>query len=375
MMAAAPGKSGLSGIRVAIVSDAAPERNGVGAYYQDLLDYLVPDLASVEMFSPTIENDQWTAGLVLPLPGDATQKLCFPNPVALRRELKRLRPHVMVVATPGVYGMVGAFLAARWGVPLLTGFHTSFEQLTDLYWHGSVKGRFYQLYLEHSHRYLFNRSRLVLVNSDDMHELAKRMGADQVRLIGTPLPGAFARHPLVPFGGEFRKILFAGRLAAEKNVEAFVDAAAAISDIEVSIAGDGPLREMVEAAARRLPNLHYLGWLDRSALRDQIDLHDGLVLPSHFESFGTVALESMSRARVVIVSRGTGICRWSNLTDGMVVMAEGQSLTEAIRGVQGLGAERRKSLARRGHQAANAFNNHNIENWQQLLMDAASAGP
>ncbi len=358
-------------MRVAIVSDAAPERNGVGAYYQDLLDYLRPDLECVEMFSPTIEEGQWSAGLVLPLPGDETQKLCFPNPVTLRRELKRLDPHVVVVPTPGVYGMIGAFLAARWGIPLVTGFHTSFEQLTELYWHGSMKGRFYRQYLEHSHRYLFDRSHLVLVNSDAMHELAIRMGSRSVRLIGTPLPHVFARHPLVPYGGDFGKLLFAGRLAAEKNVEALIAATADIPEIEVSIAGDGPLRGLVESAAGRLPNLHYLGWLDRTGLRDQVDLHDALVLPSHFESFGTVALEAMSRNRVVVVSEGTGICRWPDLSDGMVVMAPGETLTDTLRGVLRMSVEQRTALAVRGNQSAKSFNDSNIRSWQELLMDSA----
>ena len=37
------------GLRVAIVSDAAPERNGVGAYYQDLADHLKSAGARVEL--------------------------------------------------------------------------------------------------------------------------------------------------------------------------------------------------------------------------------------------------------------------------------------------------------------------------------------
>ena len=33
---------GVEDLRLAIASDAAPERNGVGAYYEDLIGYLSP---------------------------------------------------------------------------------------------------------------------------------------------------------------------------------------------------------------------------------------------------------------------------------------------------------------------------------------------
>ena len=73
----------IGDLRLAVTSDAAPERNGVGAYYEDLLDYLSSRLAHAEVFSPVINDGQWQAPLVLPMPGDATQKLCFPNPICL----------------------------------------------------------------------------------------------------------------------------------------------------------------------------------------------------------------------------------------------------------------------------------------------------
>jgi glycosyltransferase involved in cell wall biosynthesis len=363
----------IGNIRVAIVSDAAPERNGVGAYYSDLLDYLAPRLENVQVFSPRIVNGVWTAGMVLPLPGDATQKLCFPNPYTMRRDLKALRPDVVIVPTPGVYGMWGAYLAGRWGVPILTGFHTSFEHLTDLYWQGSMKGRFYRQYLEKSHQYLFGRSSRVLVNSEEMEALARRMGAECVKLIGTPLPAAFTRHPLVPYGGELERVLFAGRLAAEKNIETVIDAAAYHPDIAFSIAGDGPLRSVVEDAARKLPNVTYLGWLDRDALRDEVDRHHALVLPSHFESFGTIALEAMSRRRVVIVSPGTGISDWSELAPGFVRMTSDESLANTFAKVRNMGPDRRSELAQRAHDVAHAFNDRNVEGWEMLLAEVVQA--
>ncbi len=364
----------LSELRVAIASDAAPARNGVGAYYEDLLGYFRARLARTEVFSPTIEGERWVADLVLPMPGDATQKLCFPNPWTMRRELAALAPDVVVVPTPGVYGMSGAFFAARWGIPLIIGFHTSFEQLTDLYWQGSLKGRLYRRYLELSHRYLFNRASVVLVNSTEMEDLAMRMGATNIRMVGTPIPAAFARYPVAPYAGVFKRVLFAGRLAAEKNIEAVINAAEALPDISFSVAGDGPLRPLVEEAAVRLSNVSYLGWLDRNGLRDQVDQHDALVLPSHFESFGTIALEAMSRQRLVVVSRGAGIAEWDDLRSGFLTIGQGETLTDLVGRLVTEGAAFRLALAHRACDMAIAFNDRNLADWENLLLEVAAMG-
>lgn len=362
----------IGDLRLAVTSDAAPERNGVGAYYEDLLGYLAPRLARAEVFSPVITEGQWEAPMVLPMPGDATQKLCFPNPFSLQRALAALDPHVVIVPTPGVYGFTGAYIAARRRIPLLTGFHTSFEQLTDLYWRGSLKGRFYRQYLERTHRYLFNRSSAVLTNSDDMYRLAERMGAPNIEMIGTPIPRLFTQTPVVPYEGNLRRVLFAGRLAAEKRIDAIVAAARTLPQISFSIAGDGPLRTEVEAAADELANVNYLGWLDRTDLCRQVDEHDALVLPSHFESFGTIALEAMARNRVVIVSRGSGISNWAELARGFVILDDNADLASTLRQLSEADPAWRKALADRALDAATSFNNKNLASWEALLVRTAN---
>ncbi len=362
---------GIEDLRLAIASDAAPERNGVGAYYEDLIGYLKPRVSQIELFSPTIEDGVWNAGVVLPMPGDTTQKLCFPNVYTLRRDLADLDPHVMIIPTPGVYGVSGAFLAARRGIPVLTGFHTSFEQLAELYWHGSLTGRVFLQYIDKTHRYLIRKSAAVMVNSSDMEAEARSIGARDVVRIGTPLSRLFATHPVAPYGGDFGNLLFAGRLAAEKNIASIVEAARQLPSLTFRIAGDGPLRATVEAAAHELPNVHYLGWLSREELRDQVDACDGLLLPSHFESFGTIALEAMSRNRVVIVSRAAGITDWEPLTCGLEIIGDGGLIASLKRLIE-IGADGRRALAQRAHDAAHGFNEENLRGWEDLLVEIAN---
>lgn len=360
----------VSRLKVAVISDAAPVRNGVGAYYFDLTEQLKPYVARIAVFSPTIEDGRWEAGLVLPLPGDRTQKLCVPVPWSLQRELNVLKPDVILVPTPGVYGLLGTYLAGRMGVPVLAGFHTSFEHLTDLYWRGSVRGWAIRKYFERSNAYLFKNASSVLVNSSAMVSLSKRLGASSVKLIGTPIPIAFSHYPLKPYEGAFRRILYAGRLAAEKNIEAVLQTARFMPELHFTIAGDGPLRFTVEKAAGELLNVNYIGWLDRDVLRDEVDTHDALVLPSHFESFGSIALEAMSRRRLVVVSDGCGISQWSELAAGLCIMRRKEALWRTFSRIDKMSPQKRIGMAEQAYQAADHFNQRVIRHWCELLSKA-----
>jgi glycosyltransferase involved in cell wall biosynthesis len=121
-----------------------------------------------------------------------------------------------------------------------------------------------------------------------------------------------------------------GRLAAEKNVMAVVEAANACPDLTFTIAGDGPLREDIETQASVVDNLRVLGWVDRSRIVELIDEHDVLVLPSQVESFGTVALEAMVRQRLVLVSDACGIVEWPELTRGLRVISGSEILATEL---------------------------------------------
>lgn len=358
----------VSRLKVAVISDAAPVRNGVGAYYHDLCEQLKQYVAQIAVFSPKIENGKWAGGVVLPLPGDRTQKLCIPVPWSLRRDLDHLRPDIVLVPTPGAYGLMGTFLASRMGVPVLAGFHTSFEQLTDLYWQGSIRGWAIRKYFERSNAYLFKNAAGVLVNSEAMVPLSRRVGASTVQLIGTPISVAFSRHPLTPYHGGFKRLLFAGRLAAEKNINAVIHAAKVLPDMQFSIAGDGPLRSTVVKVAGELPNLEYIGWLDRVRLREQMDGHDALMLPSHFESFGSIALEAMSRKRMVVVSRGCGIAQWPELAGGLCIIKAQESLAETLSRIAAMPAQWRIAMANNAYRSANRFNQRVLDHWCALLL-------
>ena len=148
-------------LRVAVVSDSTPERNGVGSYYADLVSQLATRIERAELFCPEDRSDSWQRFLAPPLPGDKTQRIWFPRPFKLWSEVTGLQPDVIVVPTPGPFGLIGLAVAKRRGIPMVMAFHTHYEALTDIYW-SDLFGRIARRYLLWSHRLFFRNSRVVL---------------------------------------------------------------------------------------------------------------------------------------------------------------------------------------------------------------------
>lgn len=359
-------------LRIAIVSDAAPHRNGVGAYYGDLERHLADQVDGILTLSPTIKNGKWSGGIPVPMPGDSTQKCMIPNIFKLRRQLKAFQPNVVILPTPALYGLAGLILGKQLGAVVLSGFHTWFEKLDDFYWNQRWRKWVNQTYLKIFNKMLFSGSEYVLVNSEFMVKTAREIAECTPKLVGTPVSYEFIHTPVSPHSGVLEKVLFVGRLAPEKNLEAVIEAARTLPDVRFDIAGDGPEKESIQKAADELENLNYIGWVNRTELREQIDAHDCLVLPSHVESFGTVALEAMSRQRLALVSKHCGISEWPDLRPGLLVIEEGETLAMALERLRKESNESRIAKAEKARECAVAQNQWNLDQWKTLLSEAVS---
>lgn len=359
--------------RVALISDAISGRNGVGSYYDDLASHLRDHLAHAELICPGSDPARDVEGAALPLPGDPTQRLVLPRPRRLSRRLKRMRPDVIIVATPGPYGLAALLWARRRGVPLCAGHHTRYEALGELYW-GRAMQAVARTVLRTVNRLVFRRSRAVVANSDEMIADALRVGATDTRRIGTPLGRPFLETPPTTLPQPLDSVCYAGRLAREKGVDRLLEAARRLPDIRFTVAGDGPQRTAVERAAGKLANLRWLGWLPRESVRDVIDRSSLLLLPSDEEAFGTIALEAMARQRLVLVSPHCGLLRWSELVDVAYSIRSDESLSSAIARLAADPPPARADVARRARQQALAFHEHSTLQWLELL-DASSGWP
>jgi glycosyltransferase involved in cell wall biosynthesis len=162
-------------------------------------------------------------------------------------------------------------------------------------------------------------------------------------------------------------MLYAGRLASEKNIEAVIDAAERLPHLRFVVAGDGPQRPLVQAKADELGNLEYVGWIPRPEVVALFDRCDMLMLPSHVESFGTVALEAMARRRLVVVSPHCGILDWKPLSQSVLRMQRDETLAEAIQRIGNWDGQTLAAKAEQGHRAIESLNARTVEHWLDLL--------
>jgi glycosyltransferase involved in cell wall biosynthesis len=349
-----------STLRLAIFSDSVPERNGAGAYYHDLKEQLSPKLEAIELFQPIGKHP--LIKYALPLPGDSTQKIITPNVPRLWSQYKTFNPHLVVAVTPGPFGILGMLLARRFKAGFITAFHTHFEGLVKMYG-DTAFFRFSAWYLKQTNKILIKRSATVLVNNDDLIPTVESLGARNVDIMGTPLAGSILNPTLVEPAPCLKRILFAGRLAPEKNLPVVLEAASALPEVEFVMAGEGPLRKEMEKAAESIPNLRLTGWLDRDSLRRELDNTSLLLLPSHMETFGTVALEALARGRPALVSENAGIHQWTILKDALFTWNANESIVDALRRIQALPAVKWAEMAVNGRKAAEALNEETIDQW------------
>jgi glycosyltransferase involved in cell wall biosynthesis len=355
-----------SGLRVVFLSDALEERNGAGTYYHDLVDHLRERVACVELFCPAGGSKTRYEYLALPLPGDPTQQLRLPRFGWLSRAVREAAPDVIVAATPGPYGFFACLLSKRWRVPLCAGHHTRFDRLVELYWRGRL-GRLTARCVASIHGLLFRASAVVMVTSPEMARHARGVGAKRVCLVQTPIGKRFLDEPVPPPPSQLESVLYAGRLASEKNTEAVAEAAETLPHIRFVIAGDGPQRAFVEQKAQQLANLDYVGWIPREKVVPWFDRSDMLVLQSRVESFGTVALEAMARRRLVLVSPHCGILDWQSLSRAVLRMEDHETLAESVRRVERWDSQSRIAKAEMGHRAVQSLNAETVERWLDVL--------
>jgi glycosyltransferase involved in cell wall biosynthesis len=106
------------------------------------------------------------------------------------------------------------------------------------------------------------------------------------------------------------KICWTGRLTDGKNLSSLLRAVSILRndniDIELVLAGDGPMRAELEALARRLgieSSVTFLGWIsERKNVYTVISKTDIFSFPSVYEGFGMSNVEAMATGTPVIVN-------------------------------------------------------------------------
>ncbi|WP_373387716.1 glycosyltransferase family 4 protein [Pseudomonas alcaligenes] len=313
MASSQTGAMNVTNLHIALVSETfPPEINGVantlGRLCQGLrerghrLQLVRPRQADED--TPDDEDLLLTRGW--PLPGYAGLQWGQSSLHKLLRRWQRHRPDVLYIATEGPLGLSALRAARRLGIPVVSGFHTNFQQYSDHYGLGLLS-RLLTGYL----RWFHNRSRLTLVPSPSQRLELQRRGFERLELLARGVDGQ-QFHPMRRsaelraewgLGENEIAVLHVGRLAAEKNLQLLVRAFRSLQQslpqrrLKLVLVGDGPLRPQLQA---ELPDALFCGVRRDAELAEHYASGDLFLFPSLSETFGNVVLEALASGLAVV---------------------------------------------------------------------------
>lgn len=176
--------------------------------------------------------------------------------------------------------------------------------------HGRSAAVFYMLeaYVHRAWRTYQRHVDVVLAPSRFLHDRLIEGGWPhaKVRLLRNPI----SLDHLQPSSTRGDYLLFVGRLSPEKGLPTLLEAATAMPDVPIWVAGDGPFRDHLERTlrARNLKRVRLLGTVPHDKIVELFRNCRAVVLPSRSpENCPVCILEAFACAKPVVASRIGGI--------------------------------------------------------------------
>jgi glycosyltransferase involved in cell wall biosynthesis len=214
------------------------------------------------------------------------------------------RPDAIYIATEGPLGWSALNAARRLQIPVVSGFHTNFDQYASNYrlgWSIPMARR--------GLRYFHNRCEATLVPTAAQRDALEDAGYRRVSVLARGVDAN--RYRPSRRDNELRRqwgagpdqpvALYVGRLASEKNIGLLASTMAAMRDANPELVqvlvGDGPARKTI---TRRLPDAIFTGFESGEALARHYASADMFIFPSLSETFGNVVPEAMASGLAVV---------------------------------------------------------------------------
>jgi glycosyltransferase involved in cell wall biosynthesis len=264
-------------MRILIVTDAwLPQINGVVRTLDTVRGELDALGHRVEVISP---KDFRT----IPCPTYPEIRLALWPGHRIARVIARFEPQAIHIATEGPLGWAARRICLKRELPFTTSFHTKFPEYIHarfripIAWGYAVLRRFHE------------PSRGVMVATPTLARALKENGFKNIKPWSRGVnTGLFHPHERGFLEGLRPISLFVGRVAVEKNVEAFLKL-----DLKGTkyVVGDGP--QMAELKAR-YPQVRFTGYKTGEELARHVADADVFVFPSRTDTYGLVLLEALA---------------------------------------------------------------------------------
>lgn len=219
----------------------------------------------------------------IPCPTYPEIRLSLMPYAGVSRQIEAFAPDALHIATEGPLGLAARRYCLRRKIPFTSAFHTRFAE----YVHARIR-----IPVDLTYRWLRNfhaPSRALMVPTPSVQRDLQARGFTNTvawtRGVDTQTFSPGTRDALTDRRPIF---LYVGRVAVEKNIEAFLKL-----DLPGTkwVVGEGPMRAQLE---RRYPHVHFAGIKTPAELARYYRAADVFVFPSLTDTFGLVMLESLA---------------------------------------------------------------------------------
>lgn len=222
----------------------------------------------------------------VPCPTYPEIRLALATPRMLGNIIDRERPDALHIATEGPLGLCARQACKKRGLNFTTAYHTQFPDYIAL--RTGLPASLFWRYV----RWFHSAAAHVLTATPTLAAELRCRGLPRTRHWSRGVDGAHF-HPQAAVLPTLQILprpiqLYVGRVALEKNIDAFLETAVPGSKVVV---GDGPART---ALALKYPDVHFLGVLHGAALAQAYAGADVFVFPSKTDTFGLVMLEALA---------------------------------------------------------------------------------
>lgn len=310
-------------LKIAFFTDTwHPSHNGVvtstATFRQELIDLG----HQVHIFAPAAPGMPAEPGVTrvasVPFPAEPNCRVTLPFPRSLLLKFTRSKFDIIHTQTPFGLGLWGAALARMARRPLVHTYHTFFAEYAHYLKVGEDFGRAFVV--QYSRLYC-NRCRAIVVPSPEFIEVLRsyRIRA-RIEVIPTGLrvPANLASREearrQLGITAETKQLLFVGRLALEKSIDAVLDAVAALRrehpTARLALIGEGPHRTTLEEQVTRLglgDIVRFVGGLPHEDVWRWYAASDLFLFASQTETQGLVVAEALSAGLPVVAMDGPGV--------------------------------------------------------------------
>ncbi|MGE0630035.1 MAG: glycosyltransferase family 4 protein [Hyphomicrobiaceae bacterium] len=276
-------------MRVLLATDAwRPQVNGVVRTYERLDEELSELGVELAFLTPSEFR-------TLPCPTYPEIRLAIPGYQYLIERIACIEPDAVHIATEGPVGVMTRRWCLKRGVPFTTSYHTRFpEYLSSRF--GIPQGWTYA-----AQRRFHNSGAGTMVASRTLAAELEKLGFERLlpwtRGVDTT---TFRPRDERIFGSDCPVFLYVGRVAVEKNIEAFLRLDLPGRKVVV---GSGP---MLAELSARYPDVVFTGKKVGEELVSCYASADVFVFPSLTDTFGIVLLEAMASGLPVAAFPVTG---------------------------------------------------------------------